>query len=389
MNREILWLPSWYPNKLTPFIGDFIQRHAQAAALYNKIYVIKVVGDDKGTVTNSYKIEINQGQNLTEEIIYFRKSNSLIGRIIAVFRQRALYKQAIKHFIKENGRPFIVHVHIAMKAGLVALWVKRKYHIPYVVTEQWTGLLEEADEKLADLPLYQQWLYKKIIERSDGITPVSECLANVMKQKFSVRECIVIPNVVNTNIFFQGRTSANPAQKFIHISDLNPRKNPKIIIAAFYKVVQAYASAVLDIYGSENKELLEVVQKMRLENNIKFHPEVPQQILAEAIRSSDALILYSTCETFGCVLIEANACGIPVIVSDLVVFHENVKEGINGIFAGNSDENLLAEKMMFVIKNKTMFNPNMIAELTKKEFGYEVIGKQLNEWYEEIVEKNY
>ena len=36
----VLWLPSWYPNKLSPFDGDFIQRHAKAAALYNDIAII-------------------------------------------------------------------------------------------------------------------------------------------------------------------------------------------------------------------------------------------------------------------------------------------------------------------------------------------------------------
>ena len=55
MNREILWLPSWYPNKLAPFEGDFIQRHAQAAALYNKIYVIKVVADDRAMITKKLR----------------------------------------------------------------------------------------------------------------------------------------------------------------------------------------------------------------------------------------------------------------------------------------------------------------------------------------------
>ena len=43
----VLWLPSWYPNKLAPFDGDFIQRHAKAAALYNDILVIYAVPDEE------------------------------------------------------------------------------------------------------------------------------------------------------------------------------------------------------------------------------------------------------------------------------------------------------------------------------------------------------
>jgi hypothetical protein len=37
--KKILWLVSWYPNKYDPFDGDFIQRHARAASLYDDIHV--------------------------------------------------------------------------------------------------------------------------------------------------------------------------------------------------------------------------------------------------------------------------------------------------------------------------------------------------------------
>ncbi|HQV61525.1 MAG TPA: hypothetical protein PLG08_12150, partial [Chitinophagaceae bacterium] len=46
--KKILWLCSWYPAKTDPYNGDFIQRHARAAALYNDIYIIHVAGDETG-----------------------------------------------------------------------------------------------------------------------------------------------------------------------------------------------------------------------------------------------------------------------------------------------------------------------------------------------------
>jgi hypothetical protein len=43
MQKNILWLVSWYPNKLKPFDGDFIQRHAKAVSLFQtlQLFILK------------------------------------------------------------------------------------------------------------------------------------------------------------------------------------------------------------------------------------------------------------------------------------------------------------------------------------------------------------
>src|SRR5215831_6236586 len=118
----ILWLPSWYPNKLTPFDGDFIQRHARAAALYNNIHVIYSVPDE-GKFADNIKESLNTDGRLTEHIIYFKKSRGFFGRVGAFLKWNKLLKETIKRYIQENGKPHIVHVHVPMKAGLIARWI--------------------------------------------------------------------------------------------------------------------------------------------------------------------------------------------------------------------------------------------------------------------------
>ena len=83
----ILWLPSWYPNKLAPYDGDFIQRHAKAVSAYIPLHVLHIIRDEKGTITKSLKIEENKSGNLAEVIIYYysRKRNL---KILAEFIHR-------------------------------------------------------------------------------------------------------------------------------------------------------------------------------------------------------------------------------------------------------------------------------------------------------------
>ncbi|MBL0146735.1 MAG: hypothetical protein IPP48_14395 [Chitinophagaceae bacterium] len=72
INNTVLVLPSWYPNKTSPYDGDFIQRHVKAIALYCKQYVIYVVKDEEGKITKDTKTEIYKDDNITEVIIYYK-----------------------------------------------------------------------------------------------------------------------------------------------------------------------------------------------------------------------------------------------------------------------------------------------------------------------------
>src|SRR4030095_16450128 len=105
----ILWLPSWYPNKLAPFNGDFIQRHARAAALYNDIHVIHAIETEKIDKTTS---ETSRSPGLTEQIIYIKRKKSPWGRMRGHYQWLTMSRQAIRDHIKANGVPDAVHVNI-------------------------------------------------------------------------------------------------------------------------------------------------------------------------------------------------------------------------------------------------------------------------------------
>ncbi len=386
--KKILWLVSWYPNKLSPFNGDFIKRHAEAVSLFEDVHVIYLVRDVSGSITKDVFIEKSANGGLTEEIIYYYSPSASIKMFDKFFSEkkyRKLFKGAVINYIKESGIPALCHVHVAMKAGIIACWLKKKNSIPYILSEHWTGFLPEADDKITDKPFYLQLTWKKIVTNADGFSTVSENLSVAMQKLFGLKQISIIPNVVDTSIFYPG-TASNDNIRFIHISGLTKFKNAKAIIQAFAIVQKEYPSATFDIFGSEGKELRTLVTDLQLEKSIHFYNEVPQQILAEYVRQSMALILYSNYETFGCVIIEANACGVPVIVSDIPVFHETVTEGVNGTFVPANNPKALAKRMADVINNHISFNKQVI-EATSLKYSYEKVGKQFSNLYNEILSK--
>ncbi len=386
---RILWLASWYPNRLEKFTGDFIQRHAQAASLYSNVQVITVVRDTTGEVTKSVLVEEFSDGNLKEMIIYYYCRKVIPGfpdKYFSLLKFKRVFKKAILQYINKEGKPNLAHVHTGMKAGLLAMWLKRKFQIPYVVSEHWTGFLPEANDNFVDLPGFIKESWKKLIWNASGVSVVSSYLGGKMRARIKTQSpLVIISNVVNTSVFFPGRQQKRQLTRFVHVSELNFQKNPETILQAFAIVKNSGGSFFLDIFGTPRNEVKAMVNDLELSDEVQFHGEVAQTELCRSFQQADALILYSRYETFGCVVIEANACGLPVIVSDIPVLNEIVKDGENGAFVKENDPQELAEKLLLFINGKVKFDAENIASIAYRKYNYREIGKQFYEWYKKVL----
>ncbi|MBI3717735.1 MAG: glycosyltransferase family 4 protein [Sphingobacteriales bacterium] len=387
---RLLWLASWYPNQVFPFNGDFVKRHACAASLFNNIDVIHICRDEKGKVTKTIKEEFAAGENLTEKIIYYHSVTTGINFIDRVFSSlvyRKLFKKAITQYIIENGKPDLVHVQVTMNAGLLALWIKKEFGIDYVVTEHWSGLLPEAQDNFYKQSAAVKILWKKIADNAKSLSVVSRYLGDTINEKIINKEYVVIPNVVNTAIFKPVPKSDNNLTTFIHISRLDYQKNPEAIFKAFHLLKQMNEDFRLIIFSNETEIIKRLSKQYRLENKIEHYSEVGQEQLVKKMQQADALILFSRYETFGCVVAEANACGLPVIVSDIPTMHELVDDKVNGIFASNENAEDLAQKLLWYLQNKNAFATSEIADETNARYSYTKVGKQFNDWYHHVLAK--
>lgn len=383
---KILWLASWYPSTLFPYDGDFIQRHAAAAALYNEVELIHVVKDADGQVTHDVEEIVSTRGRLTERIIYYRPFKtpvSIINRFLSSLKYKKVYRKAVTQYMARNGKPGFIHVHIAMKAGLIALWLKKKYAVPYILSEQWGGYLEGAKPNINEYNAVYRYYWKKIFSQAMAGTFVSAVLESRVKHLFSIEHTRVIPNVVNTDIFYQASKVPAGITRFVHISTMTYQKNPEAMLEALHRLKETMDFEMY-LYGPVTPIVKELITTFDLASCVFIMGEVPQPELAKAIRQSDALILYSRFETFGCVLIEANACGVPVIVSDLQVFHEFLEEGVNAVFVEEDNPVALAEKIKQFIAQQGNFENDKIAVSTAEKYNFHTIGKQFALLYEEL-----
>ena len=385
--KNILWLTEWLPTSFEPFNGDGIERRAKAASLYNSIFIIYVKKDPHLRFGKIRKEERVYNEHCKAFIYYYpsiRKFSRLLDLLLSNYYFFRLHKKAFREFKQKIGKPDGIQVNVTMKNGIIALRYRRKWKINYIVVEGWGIFLPEAKPSIKDKSRLFNSFAKKILRKTSLLITVSKQLGEMIQRNFVNIPYKVIPSVVDKTIFFKEQTPVQrTVTRFIHISTLDHAKNIEEILMGFKQTLAMGYTARLVIHAPYNEDLKAKIVSLNLDKEVELREEVNQSLLADSIRSSDALILFSLYETFGNVVIEANACGVPVIVSDYPTFSETVETKVNGIIAKGKTAKDLSEAMIEFIKNKEMFNSDLISEKAITTYSFERIGKMLDDVYTE------
>jgi len=383
--KKILWLCSWYPGKTEPFNGDFIQRHAKAAALFNDIYVIHVMGDGSGHITETQK-EINKETGLTEHLVYFKKNNSFFGRVKAHYLWLFLFRQAIRKYMVENGKPDLVHVHIPHKAGSLGIWLKKKYKLNYVVTEHW-GIYNEVEVlNYSGRSSRFKNFTKKVFQYASACISVSNYLAAGVNKLVLPVSFTIIRNVVDTRLFYYSGKPTGPF-RFIHVSNMVPLKNTEGILRAYQLLLSKGVPAELWMVGDTNNTIRDYAATLGLTGKaVSFFGEIPYVSVAEKMQQSHCLVVNSNIENSPCVIGEALCCGLPVIATNVGGIPELTDE-TNSILIPPGNDEALAKAMEQMVAAGDTYNGKKIAEDAQGKFSYSVIGKKFDDVYAGVISR--
>jgi glycosyltransferase involved in cell wall biosynthesis len=379
----ILWLASWYPSKTEPYNGDFIQRHAIAVSRYRFILVVHTIHDPAATSAVYYDVSVQQ--NLVEIIIYFR-DNMPSERIINKLQYNLAYyrhsKQFISELFKRTSLPLFVHVHVPMKMGKLALWIKKNWNLSYLVSEHSASYLEEAPDNYFSRGIYYRNSVKRIFNGALAVTNVSATVGKILQQIFSIRQFFIIRNVVDENLFYF-KNNVPDRFRFIHVSTMTYQKNFEGLVQAFEIFSNGRNDVELILAGPIAAEGIKRVNESSALSKIMVTGEVPYKDIASLMQKSDCLILFSRYENFPCVIIEALCCGLPVITSDAGGAAEGI-DADNGIVVPSGNEPALIEAMDDVINGYSRYNRTKIADGARVLYGYTAIGKKFEELYRNL-----
>ncbi len=376
--KHILYLPSWFPSRKNPYPGDFIKRHAEAASLYNRITVFYTAIDE--TIKEPELVEEKINENLFVYIYYYPSVKNILSPVInGVKRFSALRKMYNNIFA--GSSPDLVHVHVAYPAGLFALYLKKRKGLEYIISEH-DGIYMPGYDNYHVPGKFEKKMVPVIYKNAKKIHAVSKSLAEALiKLRLVTSDPIVIPNVVNREIFKYREKVRSSTFRFIHVSSLINQKNPEGMLEALSLVKKKRDDFVLKIVGPAKENFKKKVKDLSLEKQVIFMGEIPYVDVAKEISNSDAMVHFTRYETFGCVIAESLCCGVPVIVSDLDVTKELVADGVNGVLVTESNVNDLADKILNFMGSGFQIASKQVAEENQQKFSYDRVGKMFDDLY--------
>lgn len=191
----------------------------------------------------------------------------------------------------------------------------------------------------------------RAIKNIDYLVLVSKELTKFYQKKYPQNKCIYIPNSLN---FWPTEMVKLNSKNLISVGRLSPEKGFLDLVLVMQRVIKIEPDIHLNIIG-DGDDLLKIktlIKEHKLENNITLHGFQNQDYIANIMAKSSLYVMTSFEESFGIVLIEAGAYGIPAVAFDSA---EGAKEIIDDNKSGylikdrNQDE--MAKKIVYLLNN--------------------------------------
>jgi glycosyltransferase involved in cell wall biosynthesis len=380
--KTVLFISSWFPNRVTPFNGDFIERHALAVSRICRTGAIHVCAD-AGIHGRFMEIFEIQKDGLLEVLVYFRKIKTrfrFLENIYNILFYSTGYILGYYIIKKEIGRPDIIHANVIVPVSRVAWFLNKITGIPYIISEHWTAY---QSKNRNDIPRN-----KKSVAGAYALVPVTESLREALKSFGYSGRYFVVPNVVDTQLFTPcERSDGNSRKRMLHVSSMKEEhKNISGIIQTLRKLKAARQDFLLTFVGGANSRQKEMVMEAGLNDHIVFAGEIEHRKVAEFMKQSDFLVMFSNVENLPCVIVEALACGLPVISTNVGGISEWIDEK-NGILVERNNITALYQGINYLLDNHTKYNKDQLHDFAVKNFSTGVIAARFLEIYNQASNK--
>lgn len=382
--HHILFVSSWYPNSTNPTLGNFVQKHAEAASAHNTISALAVFPRDQ---KHKIEVETSEKNGVYSAVCYIKPVTNSIPFISGLIKKLRYFKACKKGLQKielEQGEVNLTHLNVVLPMGIFAHYLKRFRKIPYVVTEHSTAYTS-GDLKYTDDQINKA---SEILKDAEIILPVSQDLGKTLQQLAPEVPQIVVANVVDEETFLLKKTNDQAKKRFIHISTaVDDHKNVSGILEGIQKLSQQREDfeSVIVSDGDVDPHIKKAEELGILNRFVKFEGRKATEEIAQLLSESTALVLFSNYENFPCVIAESMMVGTPIISTAVNGIPEHVSTQ-NGILVQPKDVDALVDAFNHVLDHSDKFSPNNLRNYALKHFSYSGVGDQLDAIYRQLLE---
>jgi glycosyltransferase involved in cell wall biosynthesis len=270
---------------------------------------------------------------------------------------RAFDKQVAKH-LEATGASAVIACEIS---ALDTFRVAKRLGIKTILD---APSVHFATQDRVSPPTEPKWLHEKILKvksaeigLADHILTVSDLARTSYIETGVERERVhAVALGADTQLFMpcggsQTERSDSQPFSFVFAGATIYRKGVDILLEAFSRVEQRLPNAADLLLIGARGDAAQLADRWDI-GRVKVLPPVPQAELQKLFCRADCFVLPSRHDSFGMVVAEAMACGLPAIVSTMVGAKDMIDEGVNGWVLPFADVAALAERMIWCVENR-------------------------------------
>ena len=306
--------------------------------------------------------------------------NGSVARLCFSRRSSQVVRKALEVF-----RPDVIHVHDPLTPSTSMLGVIHK-NAPVVATFHSYFARDHFEGRVYSLlaPLLRP-IWRKVDRR----LAVSEAARYSVCSRMGHVPVDIVPNGADVDVF-AGATAAQlpPGRRLLFVGRLEPRKGFPVAVRAFAALASQYPDLQLVVVG--DGEQRDAINELPAQIKARVHMlgRVTYEALPTYHRAADIFISPATgSESFGIVLVEAMAAGLPLVASDIAGYREVVRHNREGLLVRPSDHTALANGV-----RQLLDNPDLARSLGANgarraiSFSWDCIIDRLEERYDQLVE---
>lgn len=367
--RHILIMSSWFPNRLDAFVGNFVERFAQLLSAEYQVSVIHTLGDP------SCK-RLEEEQTHTDGVHTVRVYHPVSpNKFLHWYWQRKALNKAFEAVEYVD----LIFAHVILPRGLQFIRAQRYYHCPLIVMEHASYYREAVSKHFSRL---QRTIIKRTSLHINELLACSVFLQQDMKAIFPTTKSTVLPNFVDSSLFYPTKELSGSRHRFLHVSTLDESvKDPEALLRGTAEAIaQGYTQLQLTVISDQpSQKWQQVASDLGITGNVTFLGPMSWEEIAEQMRQHDAFVLTSSYETFSIVLAEAWLSGLPVITTPVGIGKD--LEPAYGIQIEIGNPASLAKAMTGYMDGHSSFNREIIRE-KGLEFREENVISQLKTIFE-------
>lgn len=368
---KILFLTPWYPDE-NPNNGVFIRDQVLLLSREHEVRVVASKVDYKNFGLSSLRRSESTYRGIIETRLVVKQSLPLLNQLNYFFR---ILKETLK--IARTFKPDIIHGNIGYAGGVWSWLLSRNIGVPFIITEH-TRITNNFRSGI------HKFLTIKSLKRAAAVIAVSAWHSKELAQ-YTGRDIDVLPNVINFEKFPKVRVL--PFNDVYHVGFLGgmdtPVKGLDVLLRAIAPIERPYFLHI----GGRGK-LLEHYKQLAIELKIadkcKFYGFVPHHEVPLFLEKIHFFISASRFETFGIAMVEALACGVPVVATDNGGSSEFINRQ-NGIIVPVEDSTELKKGIDQMMQNYAGYNPLIIRNTVILKYTAEEFLAKINAVYSRVV----